>query len=109
MSIPREVQRDRGILTLLSLGVAFTFIDIYTSVLLWHQNYIEANPIMDYVFTYWGLLGFVIINLFLSALLLSFLSWASIYRLEGKSRYLPLLIYCVLRGIVVVNNSLLLL
>lgn len=106
MNITREVKRNRGIVLLLILSLTLSILDIYTSVLLWQRGYIEGNPVMNYMFTYWDPLGFAIINLFLSTLVLSILSWISVCLLEGRSKYLPLLIYCLVRGVVVGNNVL---
>jgi len=108
MDIAECVEKYEGILSLVLIGLFLTFIDLYSSYLLHQRGYIEANPVMNYLSINHGVWVFIILNLIFSLLIISFLTWGSIKKLDGKWSYLPLIIYCVIRGIAAVNNTYLL-
>ncbi|MGM0510938.1 MAG: hypothetical protein ACQESD_07450 [Thermoplasmatota archaeon] len=78
--------------------------DLYLSFVLTQMGYIEANPAMYHISNVYGLWTFVLVNMVLSVLVLGFLTWGSLEKVEGRWKYIPLLIYCVVRGAAVVNN-----
>ncbi len=109
MKILKQIIRDKGITSLLIIGSILTVLDLFTSKIGLERGHIEANPFMDQIIVNIGIGGFLVVNLILSALLLIFLAWGSVKKLEGQYRYLPLIIYCIIRGAAVVNNVLILL
>ncbi len=103
-----EVKRNANIILLTSIALVLTILDLYTSYILELRGYIEANPFMAYISTTYGLWMYISVNLLLSIFLITFLAWGSIKKLDGNYRYVPLLIFCVVRGAAVVNNVMLL-
>jgi len=103
----RSWKEEHGITYLLVIAIGLTILDLYTTFIGLQRGFLEGNPIMRYVLTNLGMVGFLLINIVLSFSLLGFLTWGSIKKLEGKWRYLPIGVYCVGRGIFVVNNILL--
>ena len=128
MPLPDRIQKHRQITPLISISLFLTIIDIYTTYALHGRGHVELNPLMRPILTNLGPTAFLLINFTLSFLLIAFLAHASIKyfgisqkfqismelqcnssrKLEGRYQYLPLLVYCVIRGSVVVNNLLIL-
>ncbi len=100
---------ERKIPYLLIIAIALTILELYTSFRGLQRGFTEGNPVMRYVLTNLGLVGFLFVNVVLSSLLLAFLAWGSMEKLEGEWKYMPIGVYCLLRGIMVVNNILILL
>lgn len=104
------IRKYKGMVLLLTAGLILSILDIYTTVVLHARGHIEWNPHMRGMLESYGSWGFVVINLALSLLVLVFATWAPIKKIESeKARYLPLIVYCVIGGTAVVNNSLILL
>jgi len=106
MEILKQIIRDKGITSLLMIGSILTVLDLYTSKLRLERGYLEGNPFMDQIIANIGIGGFLVVNFILSGLLLTFLAWGSVKKVEGGYRYLPLIVYCIIRGAAVVNNVL---
>ena len=104
MDIPTILKRNEGITALVLVGISVSILDIYTSYVLSKLSYIEGNPFMRYLMVNFGMWSFIVVNFILSILVISFLTWGSLEKLEGKFRYVPLVIYCVIRAVAVVNN-----
>ena len=104
MDIPAVLRKNQWIAVLLFFALLITILDLYTTYLLHMLGYIEANPFMNYLLTNFGLWFFITVNFVQSMLILSFLTWGSVEKLEGKFSCLPLMIYCIIRGAAVVNN-----
>lgn len=73
MEILKQIIRDKGITSLLIIGSILTVLDLYTSKIGLERGHIEANPFMDQTIANIGIGGFLVFNLILSALLLTFL------------------------------------
>ena len=108
MKILDSIEKYKGLTCLLIIGSILTVLDLYTSKLRLERGHIEANPFMLQVIEGIGVTGFLMANLIISTLLIVFLAWGSLKKLEGRYRYLPLIIYCIIRGVAIVNNSLIL-
>jgi len=106
MDITAILKKNEGITVLVLVGIFVSILDIYTSYILRQLGYREANPFMRYLMVNFGIWSFVVVNFILSILVISFLTWGSLEKLEGKFRYVPLVIYCVIRAVAVVNNML---
>ena len=106
MDIPTVLKKNQWIAVLLFFAVLITILYLYTSYLLFMLGFVEANPFMNYLLTNFGLWFFITVNSVLSMLVLFILTWGSVMKLEGKFSYLPLTIYCIIRGAAVVNNML---
>ncbi|MGM0405483.1 MAG: DUF5658 family protein [Thermoplasmatota archaeon] len=81
--------RDKWIASLLIIGPILTVLDLYTSKVGLERGYLETNPFMDQIIANIGIGGFLVENLILSALLLTFLAWGSVKKLKGGYRFLP--------------------
>ena len=106
MKILDLIEKPRGITCLLIIGSILTVLDLYTTKVGLERGYLEGSPFMDQIIANIGIGGFLVVNLILSALLLTFLAWGSVKKLEGQYCYIPLIIYCIIRGAAVVNNVL---
>ncbi len=108
MDMPAILKKFPWLIVLLFFAILITILDLYTTYVLYRLGFVEANPLMYYIITNLGPWFFIVINFVLSMLLISFLTWGSIDKLEGKLIYVPLGIYCVIRGGAVMNNFLIL-
>ncbi len=108
MEFSEQVRKHTGIVLLVFSGFALTILDLYTSYILELHGFVEANPLMYYLSASHGLWVYIMVNLVISLFLIAFLAWGSVKKLDGFYRYLPMAIYCVVRGAAVVNNVLLL-
>jgi len=104
MDVVGYIEENEGVVALSVVGWMVTVMDLYLSFVLTQMGFIEANPVMHHISTEYGLWTFVLINLVLSVIVLVLLTWGSLEKVEGRWKYLPLLIYCVVRGAAVVNN-----
>ncbi len=104
MDLVRYFEGNERVVALSVVGWMLTVMDLYLSFVLTQMGFIEANPAMHHISEVYGLWTFVSVNLVLSVIVLVFLTWGSIEKVEGRWKYLPLLIYCVIRGAAVVNN-----
>lgn len=94
---------ERDLLFAVALfAMILTLVDIYTSSRLLSMGYVEGNPFMSPLVSNLSL--FVVVNLFFSFCLILFLFHSSTRKLEGIHAYIPILVYCVVRGFAVVNN-----
>ncbi len=106
MNLTNRIRKYKAYTALISLGMFLTALDLVTTYVLHGRGYIEGNPFMRPILAELGPTLFLLINAVLSIMLIAFLTYASAKKLEGRYQYLPLLVYCVLRGAVSLNNLL---
>jgi len=104
MNLTNQIKKHKAYTALLSLSLIFTALDLATTYILHGRGYTEWNPFMRPILTAFGPTQFRLINSILSILLIAFLAYASTKKLEGKYQYLPLIVYCLLRGAASLNN-----
>jgi len=108
MNLANLIKKHKAYTALVSLGLFLTVLDLSTTYTLHGRGHIEGNPFMRPILTEFGPTLFLLINVVLSILLIAFLAYASEKKLEGRYQYLPLIVYCVLRGAASLNNLLIL-
>jgi len=108
MNLLNILKKHKQFTALVSLSLFITVLDLATTYVLHGRGYIEGNTFMRQILSEFGPTPFLLINAIFSILLIAFLAYASAKKLEGRYQYLPLIVYCAVRGAASLNNLLIL-
>lgn len=96
--------KNSKIYLIILIGVLITFLDNISSYIILSLGGVEYNPISVYLMNQVGLVQSMILNIPLTLLVLFGLGRLSSELLHERISFYPLLIFCLIRGFLVMNN-----